>query len=279
MANSASPLVSVICTVKNGSKTIATVLESVQRQTLHEWEMIVVDDGSTDDTSKIVREYADADSRIRLISTDGVGRGRALNLALAHARAEHVANIDADDPCHPMRLEIQYRVLKDNDNESYAVVGTNTVLFFDNELPQWMDIPRAALRDVPVVDVTQLLARLCPVNHSSVLMKRSALEHVGGYDEERRSQYDYDLWVRLAEAGYRIGRIDLPLSGKRIHQGQQFERRRRLKYLLSSAAVQHRAIRVLGGGPIDYIYLVARPLWGLLPNWLRMTVRKMIDRT
>ena len=101
MANSASPLVSVICTVKNGSKTIASVLESVQEQSLHEWEMIVVDDGSTDDTSKIVREYADADSRIRLISTDGVGRGRALNLALAHARAEHVANIDADDPCHP----------------------------------------------------------------------------------------------------------------------------------------------------------------------------------
>lgn len=277
MTQGAKPLVSVICSVKNGGKTIASVLESVQRQTLHEWEMIVVDDGSTDDSLSIVRKYADADRRIRLIPTDGVGRGRALNVALSHARADLVANVDADDPCHPRRLEIQFRILRDD--KRYAVLGTRTILLFDDEIPQWGEISPMTLEGVTITDVTRLLARLSPVGHSSVLMRRRALEYVGGYDEERRAQYDYDLWVRLAEAGYRIGRINLRLAGKRIHLGQHFERRGRLRYLADSAVVQYRAIRVVGGRPIDYFYLVARPLWGLVPNGLRMMLRQKLVRS
>lgn len=266
------PAVSVICSVKNGAQTIGAVIESIRAQTLEDWEMIVVDDGSTDNTQRVVEAYAAIDSRIRLVPTDGVGRGRALNIALANAQSPFVANIDADDPCHPMRLEIQYKLL--NENQQFAVLGTATSLIFGYEAPQWPQFgPQLAQRPC-VKDVTRLVTRFCPLNHSSVLMRRAALERVGGYDERRSAQYDYDLWVRLVEAGYRLGRVELPLSGKRIHKAQQFERRRRLRFLLGSARVQVRAIRVLRGGPVDYFFVFGRILWGLLPNQLRMVLRK-----
>ena len=91
---------SVICTVKNGAQTIASVIESIQAQTLKQWEFVIVDDGSTDETREIVGKYASADNRIKLIQTPGIGRGRALNLAIAQSNSECIANIDADDPSH-----------------------------------------------------------------------------------------------------------------------------------------------------------------------------------
>lgn len=268
------PLISVICTVRNGGSTIRAVLDSVQSQTLRDWEMIIVDDGSSDDTSRILSQYAEKDPRIQFILTGGIGRGRALNLALANSRSDYVSNIDADDPCHPMRLEVQYEILRRS--EQYAVIGTDTVMLFGDERPKWAEITPSMIENASVRDVTRTLARRCPVNHSSVLMKRSALIDVNGYDEGRKSQFDYDLWVRLAGAGHRIGRIALPLAGKRIHNRQQFERRRRVRFLAGSASVQYRAIRLLKGGPVDYLYLFARLLWGVLPNRFRMAMRQKL---
>jgi len=234
--------------------------------------MIIVDDGSSDETQNGVMQFAATDERIRFIPTDGVGRGRALNLALSLARADLVANIDADDPCHPCRLEIQLRALQSN--REFGVLGTETVLIYDSEMPVWQETVKCL--DFAIRDVTNDLMFRNPINHSSVVMRRSVLEEVGGYSSNRRSQFDYDLWVKIAEAGYRLGIIDKPLASKRIHRGQSFENKARLHYLFASAEVQARAIRSLGGGLGAWVGLTARMCWGLLPLVVRNRLRQHI---
>jgi glycosyltransferase involved in cell wall biosynthesis len=92
-SNAEPPSVSVISTARNAAATIEATIQSTLDQDFRNWEMIIVDDGSTDATASIVNRFAEADPRIRLIATPGVGRGRALNLALAAARSDLVANI------------------------------------------------------------------------------------------------------------------------------------------------------------------------------------------
>lgn len=259
------PEVSVICTAKDASRTISETIASVQEQTFENWELIVVDDGSVDDTPDCVMEASESDSRIRLLRTAGVGRSRALNLAVSASRAGTVANVDADDRFHRSHLEILERCRRNN--PEYAVYCTKIVTFGLDEEPRW---PPAGEEGSPskvrITDVTPLLVSRNPVCHSSVLISKESLARVGGYDESVTSQIDYDLWIRIAAAGGRIGQVDLPLVAKRIHVGQSFEGRDRLRYLLNSARTQSRAIRLLGGGLPDRLTLAVRLAWGMRPR-------------
>lgn len=268
-----APLVTVICTVKDGARTIADVIESVLGQSMKEWEMVIVDDGSSDGTEHILRKYAEKDQRIQLVETPGIGRGRALNLALAHSRGSFIANIDADDPSHPCRLELQSKALLEH--EHFALLASETKLLHGMENPVWPTIKAAP---VPVADVTRRLLVRNPINHSSVMVRRRALERVGGYAEARNSQLDYDLWVRLAAAGYRLGVVGLPLASKRLHEGQSFETRKRLRYLWESARVQAKAIQELNGGVANWMGLGLRFVWGLLPRYVRVSFSRTVRR-
>jgi teichuronic acid biosynthesis glycosyltransferase TuaG len=265
----ASTTVSVICTAKNAAATIAATIDSILAQDMPDWEMIIVDDGSTDDTVAVVSRYARADRRIRLVTTGGIGRGRALNRALAEAKADLVANIDADDESHPYRLRRQLEALKRH--PEFDLLCTGYVVISGYGSPQWPDHLRSA--PLPVVDVTSRLMFKNPVIHSSVLMKKLLLQKVGGYSETRKTQLDYDLWVRLATAGGALGRIDAPLTAKRKHQAQLFENRRRLSYLMGSVKIQVRAIRALGGGAVPFMTIPVRVVWGLLPAATREFIK------
>ena len=255
--------VSVVCTARNAAPTIARSIASVRAQDMADWEMVVVDDGSSDATAAIVAAQADADPRIRLVRTEGVGRGRALNLALAQARFPLVANLDADDDCHPSRLARQRAAMAAH--PGFALLCTDYLIVHDDEPCVWEPLPA---RSPPPREITRRLVRHNPVIHSSVMLRAEALRAVGGYREDLRTHFDYDLWIRLAAAGQRLGRLDLPLASKRLHAGQSFERRRRIAYLANSAGMQLRAIRTLGGwGHLPLV--AARFAWGLVPDRLR----------
>jgi hypothetical protein len=121
-----------------------------------------------------------------------------------------------------------------------------------------------------VDDVTSRLIFENPVVHSSVMLRKSDVLNISGYSEDLVSQFDYELWVRMAAQGYRIHKLALPLAGKRLHGRQSFGgRRRRLAYLRNSARVQSQAIRLIGA-PRHYMALVwARFMFGLLPRRVR----------
>lgn len=259
--------VSIICTVKNAEETIEETLQSLRNQTFENWELVVVDDGSTDSTPCILKRYSHIDARIKPIFTNGVGRGKALNIALYHAEYNYVANIDGDDLSHPRRLEIQIKALQKHKN--FAVVGTRCYILSGKGPIKW---PLIEEDEIFIIDITDRLVFYNPICHSSVLMKKEAVLAVNGYSEQRKFQFDYDLWVRLAHAGFRLGVIPLPLTIKRIHKGQHFERGSRIRYLISSAQVQLKAIRFLGGGLSSWFSLVLRIGWGLLPSKIRLIV-------
>lgn len=268
----ADPLVSVICTTRDASATIEMTLQSILQQTLRRWEMIVVDDGSSDRTPAIVEAYARREPRIQLVPTPGLGRGRALNMAVSCARAGLVANIDADDLSHPRRLELQYETMMAD--PEITLLCTGVLLIRRDERAVWPHFD-ANISHHGIVDVTADLVFGNPVMHASVMVRKADLLNVSGYAEDILSQFDYELWLRMAASGRRIHKLGLPLAAKRLHDRQSFERRRRVRYLYSSARIQSEAIRVCGA-PRHYIFLVwARFLFGLLPSGLRGALRDL----
>jgi hypothetical protein len=108
-------------------------------------------------------------------------------------------------------------------------------------------------------------------------MRKAAVLKLGGYDEERRVVFDWDLWVRCAAAGLRLGRIRLPLVAQRVHADQSYLHAARLRYLLAGAAIQRRAMRVLGIGWFYLPLIVLRFLWGVLPLRMRLGLRDLKD--
>ena len=200
-----SPQVSILMPVRNEEEFLPAALDSLFRQTLEEWELIVVDDGSTDATPRILAEAARRDSRVRLCNSPGTGLPDALNFGLAQCRTDLVARMDGDDICHPRRLERQLNLMLQSPEFGLVACG-------------FRNFPRAALgRGMADYEkwqngltthgaVMRDLFVESPFVHPSVMFRRREVEEVGGYRAMGWAE-DYDLWLRLAAAGTRFARL------------------------------------------------------------------------
>ena len=267
----------IVSTVRNGSAHLAEMLESVLAQTHQDWSMLVIDDGSTDETPEILSAYAQRDGRIGWRRSEAWGRGHALNAALNQVGGELIANIDADDYWLPHRLAGGVEAL--TGRPELALVCTRHQTFTRSEDISAILAARSGdeMKFQPV-DVTRECLYRNPVNHSSVLMRRAPVEAVSGYDASRRSQFDYDLWARMAMAGHRLGRIEDVLVLKRVHAGQSFEAGAHRDYVRSSLEIQKRCIRHLDGGLPAQAFVLFRSLWGEIPRPARMWARRILSR-
>ena len=269
-AGGKSAATSVICTVRDEERHVEAALRSALATDAI--EVVVVDDGSTDGTGQILRRLAQEDDRLRVLTTGGSGRGAALAAAFGASTAPFVMNLDADDLVHPAWV-----------GRGAALMAAHPELGALTTSPRYLDAgehitwPPAPVTLEPR-DVTDRLALSNPLVHSATILRRSAVVAIGGYDAFRRTHFDYDLWTRLAAAGWRLGRVDARLVCKRLHAGQKFERDGRLAYLWSTARIQLRAIRIVGAGRWTWGVLAARLVWGLLPRALRMAVRRRFAR-
>jgi len=268
MAGADKSSIAVICTFRSAEQSLPAMLGSLEAQDYRNFRCILVNDDSRDRGPDIVRDIARRDPRFVSVENAAPGRGRALNLALSLANEDFVAILDADDVAHPAWLKhmMDYATSAD-----FAAIGCRLVAFSDDEKLKWPSLANPAAGRLE--DATRDLCRLNPIGHSGVVSRRAALARAGHYDESRQMQLDYDLWVRLALAGERIGRIGLPLIGKRIHQDQHFERGRRYRYLRESARVQLRAIRGIDSSLTNYGWWLARLMWGCLPQRVRIALR------
>lgn len=199
-----APSVSVVIPVYNGEAFIQAALESVFQQSHRDYEIIVVDDGSTDATISILEGYGD---RLRIIRQKNAGHAAARNAATRVARGEWIAMLDADDLWLCSKLEQQLQAAGDAD-----VVYTATYNFEDS---QRVDDVTFRKGDCPQGDVFGDLILDNFITHSSVLLRRSALLAVGGYDETLRTTCDWDLWLRMSVAGSRFVGLSDPLTGYR----------------------------------------------------------------
>lgn len=255
------PDVSVVLTVYNAERTVGEVIESIFNQTLANFELIVVDDGSVDGTGAILAALSDP--RLRVVREGRLGRARALNRALAHARAPFIAIVDADDPSYPERLERQAAFLRAHADVGVHGCGTRVIDELRNEAWDLVSPPDDA-------SLRRLLRWRNPLNHSAVMLRRDALDRVGGYDERLPSSLDWDLWARIAADGrYRFASLPEVLATSRIHRGQYFERRRRVRYVANSARVHLRILRRLHAPLPLYAVPLLRLGYHALPEGIR----------
>ncbi|WP_233879579.1 glycosyltransferase family 2 protein [Virgibacillus halodenitrificans] len=224
-------LISVICTVKNGGKTLTQTIMSVINQDFTNWEFVIVDDGSNDETKSILTKFGEQDRRIKPVYTNGVGRGKALNLAIQKSSGKFIANIDADDLMHPKRLQLQLNQFIEN--EDIFLVCSDSVIFYNNETPVWEEQRRDKLEYI-----TDNLLIKNRISHSSVMIRKQDLINIGCYNDTLKSQFDYELWLRALAYQKVMVKVPIKLVAKRIHEGQSFENKKRFRYLLRSQKLQ-----------------------------------------
>lgn len=189
-------LVSVVMSVHNGGRYLKEAIGSILDQTFPNFEFIIVDDGSTDHTRTILEEYGLKDARIRWISRGNQGLTKSLNEGLALARGGFIARMDADDVSMPGRFEAQVRFL--GAHPEYAIVGAEVLMIDSDGDPL---CPRGHLRDNEAIDRQCLLGDGGAMTHPVVMIRKSALDAIGGYDPTFATAQDLDLYLRLCEVG------------------------------------------------------------------------------
>jgi glycosyltransferase involved in cell wall biosynthesis len=210
---------SVVIAVRNGAAYLAESLRSVLNQDGPPFEVVVVDDGSTDATPTILAELSHGDARLRIVTQETQGFTRALSQAIRHASGELLARHDADDLSLPGRFGRQYDLMRAHPR--LAAVGTAADVIDEGGSPvgrlpasHGPDAVRRGLRTL----------RATPV-HGSMMIRREALEAIGGYRDALPAAQDYDLWLRLSER-FDLDNVPEVLYRWRISPGGVYGRRR-----------------------------------------------------
>jgi glycosyltransferase involved in cell wall biosynthesis len=186
------PRVSVIIPVYNGAATIERALKSVFEQTFTDFEIVVVDDGSTDDTPSVLAKFGD---RIRMFRQPNRGFPGARNTGVATSRGELIALIDHDDQWLPRKLEISVAALLDDPGA--ALVYSDLVVVNEAGVESRASPIASDTAHAPSMD--EMLARIWPIMPSTVVMRRTAFDRAGGFGESL--QEDLDFWLLMREQG------------------------------------------------------------------------------
>jgi len=203
-----APLISVIMPIFNAQQDLREAIESVLQQSFVDFELLVIDDGSTDQSVQIIHSFDDP--RIRLISqAQNLGLVAALNRGISEARGQFIARMDGDDLCLPERLALQLSAMQnlqlDICGSHWAQIDAQGKQFGVLYAPKQMD------------EVVATLATTVPYAHGSVMIRKSFLDqhhlrYQAGFSE------DYQLWIRFLELGAKFGMVDAVLYLHRTHE-------------------------------------------------------------
>ncbi len=200
-----APTVSVLLPVYNGEPTLPEALETLHSQSFEPFEVIAVDDGSTDGTARILQTAARRDARIRVVTRPHAGLIDTLNAGIAECRAPLIARFDADDRALPHRLERQVAFL--SDHPEIAAVGSQVRCFSESGVAEGFRVYERWINTlITHEDIAREIYIESPLVHPSVTLRRAVLDEVEGY-QERGWAEDYDLWLRIHSAGYAMGKI------------------------------------------------------------------------
>lgn len=184
-----APLITVLMPAYNAEKYIGEAITSVLNQTFADFELLIINDGSTDATEQIIHSFTD--ERIRLINQTNQGIAAALNIGLLNAKADLIARFDADDICINNRLETQYLFL--DTHPDYIIVGAdadyismNGDYIFTGRLPAYSD-----------QEIQQLEITTCPFIHSSVMFRKKEILKAGSYNIHAGTFEDHLLWSKI----------------------------------------------------------------------------------
>jgi len=200
------PLLSVVVPVHNDGCRIHRALNSLCGQTYSDFEILVIDDGSTDETAQVVREFRD--NRIRYVYKEHTGRPETRNLGIQEAEGEYIAWLDSDDEATPNRIRALLDVVRTQ--PQVDVVHSSALIANDEgdliEYRRYEDFTREELPSL----LFHGLVGICPLLQSTTMVRRNLYDEIGGYDPYFLRCQDYDFWVRTAAADTKYFRIDTP---------------------------------------------------------------------
>lgn len=250
--------ISVIMGIYNCADTLPDAINSILNQTYTDWELILCDDGSTDETYAVAREYQKQwPGKIKLIQNEtNFGLNATLNHCLQMAEGKYIARMDADDLCSPERFAAELAVLE---NEPEVAIVSTDMEFFD-ETGVW-----GVIRHPEYPDRKDFLAG-SPFCHAACMMRKEALDAVGGYSVSKwlLRVEDYHLWLKMYKVGYKGKNIHTALY--QMRDDREAYARRKFAYRINEAYVKILVVRDLKL-PFVYVVCALKPiLVGLLPG-------------
>ena len=189
------PMISVLIPIFNGERYLQESLESIKSQTFIDFEILLIDDGSTDGSMSILNKFAQHDKRVRVISKTNSGLTDTLNHGLLECRGNWVARMDQDDIASPKRLELQVKKFESDD--ALVLVGSDFATL--DEQSHKTKLYRVPPTHEQLVERLERLRGFFP--HSSALIHAETIRRIGGYDPLALFNEDWDLWLRLSECG------------------------------------------------------------------------------
>ncbi|OGX15238.1 MAG: hypothetical protein A2166_00420 [Omnitrophica WOR_2 bacterium RBG_13_41_10] len=202
------PKVSVIIPTYNRAHYICETIDSILAQTYRDYEIIVVDDGSTDDTRKVLQKY---DGKVRYFYQKNRGSSAARNFGISQSQGEYIAFLDDDDLWLPNKLDVQLEIIEKNLNLAFVCSGSYVINEAGENINVWKENKKSKLETFRRLYKGNFVLTL------TVLMRRRCFYDVGEFDERLIVSQDYDLWLRLAKK-YKFQYINTPLAKYRIHR-------------------------------------------------------------
>jgi glycosyltransferase involved in cell wall biosynthesis len=233
------PEISVVMGVYNAAPYLREAIESILNQTFTNFEFIIINDGSTDESAEIIKSYKD--SRLVIIEQENRGLTKSLNIGLKNARADYIARIDADDIALPDRFQLQYDFLESNP-DFFIVGGAYEVI---NEKGEYI------YTNYPPVTWEEILQRRpsFPIAHPTVLYRKKIIIENGGYDERywKLPSEDFLLWNRIVNTtDYKIANVDKPIIKYRLTFGSLTDSATKSNKILSGLIR-----RIISGGSVS----------------------------
>jgi len=261
--------VSVIMCVYNGAERINNSIKSIINQSYTNWELIVCDDASTDNTYIKLLEFTKRDSRIKVLKNqNNMGPAYSRNKCIGYANGDYIAIMDDDDYSYIDRLEMQVAFLEDNPDFQFC---SSAIDYYDGEKTI---SKKNKLQDSP--KAKDLLWGIC-FNHPATMFLTDALKNVDCYrtdNEVRHIAEDYDLFLRMYAKGMKGYIIKKPLLRYYVNI-EAMKKKRKYKYRIDEAIVRYKGFKSLGLLPKYFLYVIKPCLVGLLPHSLIYRIHRV----
>lgn len=254
----------------NSEKYLALAIDSLLQQSYSNFELILFDDASSDNTRNIIKEYAEKDSRIiPLYNDQNRGLTANLNQGIKQSKGIYIARMDADDISLPERFEKQVCFL--DNNPEIDLLGTYAIDIddFDKEIH---------LRMMPQQhqEIIHLLPKANPITHSSVMFRKESFKKIDFYNESYRTTQDYEMWFRAAGIGLKFHNLNEVLLKYRMDSN--YTSRKSLKYRFYDCQLRLHGFKYINLPYYLYFYAFIPILLGLIPKKLYFKIKKIDPR-
>lgn len=267
--NSEELKITVLCTVYNGENYFERAIPSILNQTYKNFDFLIINDGSTDNTLKRLLQLEKEDKRIRVIDSGRIGRVEALNLGVKESETDLIAIQDFDDISYSERLEKQVEFMLQNEEVVWLGGAGKSINVIRDEI---------RINYYPELheEIVKYMAQSVPYDHTTVMFKRSAILSVGGYSDEVGGIEDFWIGIRLVKQGFKMANLQYVLGEHYEHSESYWNKN--FSYMLRQKKIQKLQLYAIKEFRLPfwlYVFPIGRLIYGYLPNGIKRLLRKM----